>query len=65
MRIFHSVSTLGFLAPFSIIARWLRNQAYRIKSQAIPSFVGKLMLENKLTGFHYQRPPLFAGYAAA
>lgn len=44
----------------------LRDRDYHLKGHAIPGFVGELMVENRLTGFHRELADvllLFSGYA--
>ena len=44
----------------------LQDDHYRLKRQTIPGFIGTLLLENRLSGFHAQLANvllLFAGYA--
>lgn len=50
--------------------RWrgfqLRDQSYRLKGSAIPGFVGRTVVENRLSGFHRQLADallLFSGYS--
>ena len=50
--------------------RWrgfqLRDQTYRLKGSAIPGFVGRAVVENRLSGFHRQLADallLFSGYS--